>query len=74
MAITEDASGLIMLENLVAQLQQASPQSLIGQSFNTVYKAGGVNVGGQPPGTMTIPQLIARVQAVLLNLQQLPQV
>jgi hypothetical protein len=78
MAITEDASGIILLENLVGQLQAqqaANPASFTGgQSFDVIFKAGGANTNNQlPGGTMTIASLIVRVQAVLLNLQRLPQ-
>jgi hypothetical protein len=70
---TVDLSGLPLLENAVAQLQAtqaASPSVFTGGGiFNCTYRAA----PGGAPATMTIAALLARVQAILLNVQQLPQ-
>jgi hypothetical protein len=77
MAFTIDLSGLILFESEVAVLQAqqaASPTTFTGgQTFTATYKTGNASgvVGTQ--SSFTTAQLVARLQALLLAVQSLPQ-
>jgi hypothetical protein len=83
MAFSVDMSGLAELESAVALLQaqqSASPSGFVsGQSFACTYgamnkgTAGSAIAGGSTPSTMTIAQLLSRLQALVLAVSSLPQ-
>ncbi len=65
-----DLSALLQLESAVASLQAQPPSTYVGQApFAVTYKVG---APGAPP-TMTTQQLVARLQTLLLAVQNLPQ-
>ena len=73
MAFSIDLSGLPLIESEVAVLQAqqaAAPTGFTGgQTFAVTFRLAPGNATQQ----MSISQLVSRVQAILLNLQQLPQ-
>jgi hypothetical protein len=86
MAVTIDASGLVLLEQMVAILQadyQANPSAFTGQqAISATYKAGAEGAqassglcatAGNAPGTLTISSILQRVKALQLALEGLPQ-